>query len=390
MAFPPAKKPTSLLGYHRILSPTAGVRVSPLCLGAMNFGEAWESFLGVCKKDTAFDMMDYFYEQGGNFIDTANGYQNEESETWIGEWMQKKNNRDEIVLATKFTTGFRGQDAPENIKANFQGNHIKSLHISLKHSLKKLRTDYIDLLYVHWWDFTTSIPELMNSLNALVTSGKVLYLGISDTPAWLVVKCNDYARFHGMTQFSVYQGHWSAAYRDFERDILPMVEAEGMGLAPWGALGRGMFKTAEQYNAEDRDGRKMGKQDPKYERIAAKLETIAKEKDTLITSVALAYVMHKAPYVFPIVGGRKVDHLKGNIEALSVKLTQEDIDDIEDAEPFDVGFPLSFLFGYGGQKYRSRMTAQDLNLIKANTHLDSVPKMQHIVPRDAEQLEESK
>ncbi|KAK4890815.1 hypothetical protein LTR27_010516 [Elasticomyces elasticus] len=390
MAFPPAKKPTSLLGYHRILSPTAGVRVSPLCLGAMNFGEAWESFLGVCKKDTAFDMMDYFYEQGGNFIDTANGYQNEESETWIGEWMQKKNNRDEIVLATKFTTGFRGQDAPENIKANLQGNHVKSLHISLKHSLRKLQTDYIDLLYVHWWDFTTSIPELMNSLNALVTSGKVLYLGISDTPAWLVVKCNDYARFHGMTQFSVYQGHWSAAYRDFERDILPMCEAEGMGLAPWGALGRGMFKTAEQYNAEDRDGRKMGKQDPKYERIAAKLETIAKEKDTLITSVALAYVMHKAPYVFPIVGGRKVDHLKGNIEALSVKLTQEEIDDIEDAEPFDVGFPLSFLFGYGGQKYRSRMTAQDLNLIKANTHLDSVPKMKHIVPRDVEQPEERK
>ncbi|KAK3633695.1 hypothetical protein LTR56_014075 [Elasticomyces elasticus] len=391
MAFPPAKKPTSLLGYHRILSPTAGVRVSPLCLGAMNFGEAWESFLGVCKKDTAFDMMDYFYEQGGNFIDTANGYQNEESETWIGEWMQKKNNRDEIVLATKFTTGFRGQDAPENIKANLQGNHIKSLHISLKHSLKKLQTDYIDLLYVHWWDFTTSIPELMNSLNALVTSGKVLYLGISDTPAWLVVKCNDYARFHGMTQFSVYQGHWSAAYRDFERDILPMCEAEGMGLAPWGALGRGMFKTAEQYNAEDRDGRKMGKQDPKYERIAAKLETLAKKKeDTLITSVALAYVMHKAPYVFPIVGGRKVDHLKGNIEALSVKLTQEEIDDIEDAEPFDVGFPLSFLFGYGGQKYRSRMTAQDLNLIKANTNLDTVPKTQHIVPRDADQSEESK
>ncbi|KAK5732088.1 hypothetical protein LTR17_010796 [Elasticomyces elasticus] len=390
MAFPPAKKPTSLLGYHRILSPTAGVRVSPLCLGAMNFGEAWEAFLGVCKKDTAFDMMDYFYEQGGNFIDTANNYQNEESETWIGEWMQKKNNRDEIVLATKFTTGFRGQGAPENIKANFQGNHSKSLHVSVKHSLKKLRTDYIDLLYVHWWDFTTSIPELMNSLNTLVTSGKVLYLGISDTPAWLVVKCNDYARFHGLTQFSVYQGHWSAAFRDFERDILPMVEAEGMGLAPWGALGRGMFKTAEQYNAEDRDGRKMGEQDPKYERIAAKLETLAKKKDTLITSVALAYVMHKAPYVFPIVGGRKVDHLKGNVEALSVKLTQEEIDDIEDAEPFDIGFPLSFLFGYGGQKYRSRMTAQDLNIIKANTNLDTVPKTQHIVPRDAEQLEESK
>ncbi|TKA66471.1 Norsolorinic acid reductase A [Friedmanniomyces simplex] len=384
MAFPPAKKPNSLLGYHRILSPTAGVRVSPLCLGAMNFGEAWKAFLGECSKDTAFEMLDYFYEQGGNFIDTANNYQNEESETWIGEWMQKHGNRDEMVIATKFTTGFRPQDAPENVKANFQGNHAKSLHVSVKHSLKKLQTDYIDLLYVHWWDFTTSVPELMNSLNALVASGKVLYLGISDTPAWLVVKCNDYARFHGLTQFSVYQGHWSAAFRDFERDILPMVEAEGMGLAPWGALGRGMFKPAEQYNAADRDGRKMGAQDPKYERVAAKLETMAGKKGTAITSVALAYVMHKAPYVFPIVGGRKVEHLKGNIEALGVRLTQEEVDEIEDAEPFDVGFPLSFLFGYGGQKYRSRMTAQDLNLIKANTHLDAVPKTQHIVPRENE------
>ncbi|KAK3109231.1 hypothetical protein LTR53_017741 [Teratosphaeriaceae sp. CCFEE 6253] len=357
---------------------------------AMNFGEAWKSFLGECTKETAFDMLDYFYEQGGNFIDTANNYQGEESETWIGEWMQKHSNRDEMVIATKFTTGFRPQNTPEKIKANFQGNHAKSLHVSVKHSLKKLQTDYIDLLYVHWWDFTTSVPELMNSLNALVTSGKVLYLGISDTPAWLVVKCNDYARFHGLTQFSVYQGHWSAAFRDFERDILPMVQHEGMGLAPWGALGRGMFKSAEQYNAADNDGRNSNPQNPKYERIAAKLETLAKKKDTLITSVALAYVMHKAPYVFPIVGGRKVEHLKGNIEALSVKLTQEEIDEIEDAEPFDIGFPLSFLYGFGGgSTYRSRMNAGDSTLIRANTHLDAVPGPGHIVPRDAHQAADS-
>lgn len=153
-----------------------------------------------------------------------------------------------------------------------------------------------------------------------------------------------------------------------------MVESEGMGLAPWGALGRGMFKSAEQYNAEDREGRKMGPQNPKYERIAAKLEKFAKEKNTAITSIALAYVMHKAPYVFPIVGGRKVEHLKGNIEALAVELTQEEIDEIEDAEPFDIGFPLSFLYGYGGATYRSRMTHQNLKLIETNGMLDAVPK----------------
>lgn len=184
-------------------------------------------------------MLDFFWENGGNFIDTANNYQGEESETWIGEWMKARGNRDEMVLATKFTTGYRTVGADEKIKVNFQGNHAKSLRVSVNASLKKLQTDYIDLLYVHWWDFTTSIPELMNSLHNLVTTGKVLYLGISDTPAWVVVKCNDYARFHGLTQFAVYQGHWSAAFRDFERDIIPMVEAEGMALAPWGAIGRG-------------------------------------------------------------------------------------------------------------------------------------------------------
>lgn len=118
-----------------------------------------------------------------------------------------------------------------------------------------------------------------------------------------------------------------------------------MGIAPWGALGRGMFKSAEQWNAADREGRKMGPQNPKYAKIAGKLEEIAKKKSTEITSIALAYVMHKTPYVFPIVGGRKIEHLKGNVEALGVKLSQEEIDEIEDSDEFDVGFPLGFLFG---------------------------------------------
>ena len=127
-----------------------------------------------------------------------------------------------------------------------------------------------------------------------------------------------------------------------------MVEAEGMGIAPWGAIGRGWFKSKEEYQRADREGRKMADQPEKYARIAAKLEEIAnrKGKNVLITSIALAYVMHKAPYVFPIVGGRKVDHLKGNIDALGVKLSQEEIDEIDAAEPFDIGFPMNFLFGY--------------------------------------------
>lgn len=182
----------------------------------------------------------------------------------------------------------------------------------------------------------------MQSLNQLVLAGKVLYLGASDMPAWVVSKANQYARDHGLRQFSVYQGRWSAAQRDFERDIIPMARDEGMALAPWGALGGGNFKTEEQRKAED--GRKVKPSEAQV-KISNALESVAKRKNTIITSVALAYVMHKTPYVFPIVGGRTIDHLKQNIEALTLELTDEDIDEIENAVSFDIGFPNNFYYG---------------------------------------------
>jgi len=346
MAFAPPPPPKTALGRYRILSPTASVRVSPLCLGAMNFGNGWKDVMGECDQKTSEAILDYFYESGGNFIDTANNYQREDSEKWIGEWMKKRGNRDQIILATKFTTAFRAGHGDKEIVANTSGNGTKSLHLSLEASLRKLQTSYIDLLYVHWWDFTCSIPELMQSLNHMVASGKVLYLGISDTPAWIVSKANEYARQNGFRQFSVYQGRWSAEYRDFERDIIPMCKAEGMGLAPWGALGGGNFKSEEQRKSQE--GRKMGAPSPDAIKISKVLEGIAKRKSAAITGVALAYVMHKAPYVFPIVGGRKIEHLKGNIEALTLELSDEDIKEIEGAREFDIGFPNNFLGGPKG------------------------------------------
>jgi aryl-alcohol dehydrogenase-like predicted oxidoreductase len=145
--------------------------------------------------------------------------------------------RDQMVVATKYTSGYRAHANPNAIQSNYTGNNTKSMHLSIEASLKKLRTSYVDILYLHWWDYTASIPEVMKSLNTLCDQGKVLYLGISDTPAWIVSKANQYARDHGLRQFVVYEGKWSAAERDFEREIIPMCEAEGMGLAPWGALG---------------------------------------------------------------------------------------------------------------------------------------------------------
>ncbi|EKD21715.1 uncharacterized protein L3040_004937 [Drepanopeziza brunnea f. sp. 'multigermtubi'] len=344
MAFAQPPAPKTALGYYRMLAPTASVRVSPLCLGAMNFGDSWKDFMGECNKDTTFEILDFFYESGGNFIDTANNYQKEESEIWIGEWMKKRENRDQMVIATKFTTAYRAGYGEKEIIVNSAGNGTKSLHLSLEASLKKLQTSYIDLLYVHWWDFTCSIPELMQSLNHMVASGKVLYLGISDTPAWIVSKANEYARQNCLRQFSVYQGRWSAEHRDFERDIIPMCREEGMGLAPWGALGGGHFKSDAQRNGGD-SARKFGEVSDAAKKISKVLEKIAEAKNTQITSVALAYVMQKTPYVFPIVGGRKIDHLKGNIDGLRLQLTEQEISAIEGANAFDIGFPHNFLAG---------------------------------------------
>ncbi|KAL8800555.1 MAG: hypothetical protein Q9182_005110 [Xanthomendoza sp. 2 TL-2023] len=339
----------------------------------MNFGDAHQELLGSCDKKTSFGILDHFYDHGGNFIDTANNYQNEQSETWIGEWMAARQNRDEMVIATKFTTGI-GFRVNAGIKVNLQGNHAKSLKVSLAASLQKLQTGYIDLLYVHWWDFTTSIPELMQSLHHLVVAGKVLYLGISDTPAWIVSKANQYARDHALTQFSVYQGRWNAAQRDFEREILPMCEAEGMALAPFGALGAGLFKTDEQLQQTAGEGRNLGKPSEETRKISKALEKVAEVKGTAITSVALRYVMHKSPYVFPICGGRKIEHLQGNIEALAVDLTDEEVDEIDAALPFDVGFPMNMLFEMGGGKYNSRMGPSDITLLKTTGLLDVVQR----------------
>lgn len=336
---------------HRQLAPSASVRVSPLCLGAMTFGDSMQHRYGEITKDTAFKMLDAFFAAGGNFIDTANTYQNGESEQWVGEWMAARGVRDQIVLATKYTSGFQMhmKDKGVPIQSNYTGTGSKSMKLSIEASLKKLQTSYIDLFYVHWWDFSTSIPELMHSLNDLIVAGKVLYLGISDTPAWVVSKANQYARDHGLRQFVVYQGMWNAGMRDFERDIIPMCRDEGMGLCPYGTLGQGRFQTREAYAEREKHnpGRNFVPLTEADKKISAVLEKVANKKGNgaTIFSIALVYVIEKTPYVFPIVGGRKVEHIKGNIESLAVTLTEEEIAEIEAGSDFDHGFPHTFLSG---------------------------------------------
>ncbi|ODO06643.1 hypothetical protein I350_04001 [Cryptococcus amylolentus CBS 6273] len=324
-----AAEPKTELGRYRLLSPSAAIRVSPLCLGAMSLGNQWTGFMGAGPDfEESCKLLDTFYEAGGNFIDTANNYQDEQSEMIIGEWMEKRQIRDEIVLATKYTT--YGLDRKEGkfqgIGANYCGNHKKNLRLTVDASLKKLRTDYIDLLYVHWWDYSTSIPELMQSLNDIVKSGKVLYLGISDTPAWIVSQANEYARQHGLAQFVVYQGLWNVSVRDVERDVLPMCRANGMGFAPWGVLGQGKFKSPEELKkqANWRGGAPPSEKDIK---LTKALQEVADQVGggAKAATVALAWSRQMFTDCYPI--------------ALKIELTPEQVTKLSQASDFDYGFP---------------------------------------------------
>ncbi|CAI4971164.1 CFC_HP_G0013910.mRNA.1.CDS.1 [Saccharomyces cerevisiae] len=348
--FKPLPEPPTELGRLRVLSKTAGIRVSPLILGGASIGDAWSGFMGSMNKEQAFELLDAFYEAGGNCIDTANSYQNEESEIWIGEWMKSRKLRDQIVIATKFTGDYKKYEVGGGKSANYCGNHKHSLHVSVRDSLRKLQTDWIDILYVHWWDYMSSIEEVMDSLHILVQQGKVLYLGVSDTPAWVVSAANYYATSHGKTPFSIYQGKWNVLNRDFERDIIPMARHFGMALAPWDVMGGGRFQSKKAMEERKKNGEGLrtfvgGPEQTELEvKISEALNKIAEEHGTeSVTAIAIAYVRSKAKNVFPLVGGRKIEHLKQNIEALSIKLTPEQIEYLESIVTFDVGFPKSLI-----------------------------------------------
>lgn len=377
--------PNTPLARHRQLAPSASVRVSPLCLGAMTFGDNQRDRYGECSKEDAFSILDHFYSQGGNFIDTANGYQHGQSEEWLGEWMTSRGNRDDLVLATKYTTGYKLNQS-DRLQSNYGGNGTKSMKLSVEASLKKLQTTYIDVLYLHWWDYSTSIEEVMQSLNDLVVSGKVHYLGVSDTPAWVVAKANQYARMAGLRQFVVYQGMWNAAMRDFERDIIPMCHNEGMGLAPYGVLNQGRFQTEEGFKARENHnpGRKFVKISERDKKVSKVLEDVSGKKKVKLLDVALAYVRQKSPYVFPIVGARKLEHIQDSIAALHVSLTDKEIEDIDASHDFDPGFPHTFLSGtlFNDEVPRGASAPGDVWLTKMLGSFDWVEKPKPIASNE--------
>jgi len=308
----------------------SGLRVSELCLGTMTFGDDWG--WGAAKEESR-KMFDAFAEAGGNFIDTANNYTNGTSEKFVGEFT--KADRDHFVIATKYTLNENATDP------NFGGNHRKNMRRSVEGSLKRLDTDHIDLLWLHMWDGMTPVEEVMRALDDLVRAGRVLYIGISDTPAWVVSQANTLADLRGWTRFVAYQGLYSLASRAPERDILPMTQAMEMAYLPWGILEGG--EITGKYNAPSDEPKRSSDTSERIKTIAAVLLELADETTHTPSQIAINWVRQRPFPMIPILGARSEAQLRDNLGSLDFELTAEQIERLNAASPIDLGFPHSFL-----------------------------------------------
>jgi len=314
------------------LMGNSGLRVSELALGAMTFGaKDW----GVDQEESR-RVYDGFREAGGNFIDTANIYSEGRSETFLGEFMAEE--RERIVLATKYTGPTRSRDI------NAAGNSRKVMMDSVHASLRRLKTDYIDLFWVHARDFSTPIEEVMRGLDDLVRQGKVLYVGISDTPAWEVSRANTLAELRGWTAFVGLQIRYSLLDRAAERDLLPMAKALDLSVTPWDTLGSGIL--TGKYNRDSTtEGRAAlrGQVKDKQLAIAEEVVKVADELGRTPAQVALNWVRQGLGVIVPLVGAKTREQLDDNLGCLEFELEADQKKRLDDASRIELGFPHDFL-----------------------------------------------
>jgi aryl-alcohol dehydrogenase-like predicted oxidoreductase len=334
----------SSLDTYRLLG-RSGLRVSPLALGTMTFGTDWG---WGSDKDESRQIFDAYLDRGGNFIDTANQYTNGTSEQLIGEFAAGI--RERLVLATKYTLLTRPGDP------NSGGNHRKNMVRSVEASLQRLNTDYIDLLYLHVWDSTTPVEEILRAMDDLVRAGKVLYVGISDTPAWQVARMQAIADLRGWSPLIALQIEYSLIERTVERDLVPMAAELGLGVIPWSPLGSGVL--TGKYTRADLDAG-AGSGDPVGTRknvaasagslterglaIADVVKDVATEIGATPAQVAIAWTLRNPAVSSPIIGARTPAQLADNLGALDVRLTDAQVDALEQASAIELGFPHDLL-----------------------------------------------
>ena len=319
----------------------------------MTFGEDWG---WGTPKDDCRKIYEAFREAGGNFFDTANVYTNGSSETLLGEFIA--GHRESVVLATKYSNAPPGKDP------NAAGNHRKSMMQAVEGSLRRLKTDYIDLYWLHIWDAITPVDEVMHSFDDLTRQGKILYAGVSNAPAWWIARANTLAELRGWNRFAGLQVEYSLIERTVERELLPMSKALGLGVTAWSPLAGGWL--SGKYFEDRKTGGRLDEQqwrdnalevNERSRAIVAEVATVARETGRSSAQVALAWLRHRDMPVTPIIGARKIEQLKDNLSSLDLNLTADQRERLATVSRIHMGFPHDFLnkelvqaFSFGGLK----------------------------------------
>jgi len=341
---------------HYVTLGRSGLRVSPFCLGAMTFGEdlGWGSSV-----EASASIIDRYLDRGGNFIDTANVYTHGHSEKIIGDHLAKdRSRRDRIVLATKFFGGMFPGDP------NSGGGNRKAIINSAENSLRRLQTDYIDLYWMHAWDATTPIEETLRAVDDLVKSGKVRYLGFSDTPAWKCAEAQTIAGFRGWAPLVALQIEYSLLERTVEGELVPMARELGLGITPWSPLKSGVLSgkyTRQNHGSQkaDRGAWAEGNLGEKAYAIIDELIDTAKEIDSTPARIALAWLAQKPGVSSIILGARSKEQLDDNLSAAGVTLPASRIQKLDDLSKPSLDFPADMLgivpsFAYAGTTINGR------------------------------------
>ncbi|GAB3148408.1 aldo/keto reductase [Amycolatopsis stemonae] len=331
------------LDTYRLLG-RSGLRVSPLALGTATFGTEWGWGAG---RDDARKLFDTYVERGGNFVDTAVTYTDGSAERLLGEFARDR--RESLVLATKYTTLRRPGDP------NSGGPHRKSLFSSVEASLRQLGTDYLDLLYLHVWDFTTPVEEILRGLDDLVRQGKVLYVAMSNVPAWEVSRMQAIADLRGWAPLVALQIEYNLANRAAERDLIPMARAMGLGVTPYsplaGGLLTGKYRRADLTSANVADGTRksfnsgIGLLTERTLGIADVVREVAADLGRTPAQVGLAWTLLNPAVTAPILGARTPAQLEDNLGALEVTFTDAQVARLGEAASIDLGYPHEQLAG---------------------------------------------
>lgn len=311
----------------------SGLRVSELCLGTMTFGEDWG--WGASKQESK-KIFDAFAEAGGNFIDTSCNYTNGTSESFVGEFV--KGERDRFVIATKYSLRVGKGHAAD---PNYGGNSRKSMVRNVEQSLQRLNTDYIDLLYLHMWDFMTPVDEVLQSVHHLIASGKVLYFAFSDTPAWVVSYALAKADDFGWSRPVALQVPYSILDRGVERAELPMAREHGLAVPTWGMLESGVL--TGKYSTPFDEPRRESDVDERGLKAGEAVAKVAREAGCSPAQVAINWVRQKPGNIIPILGCRTLAQAKDNLACLNFQLSDSHMEELDALAEFKLGFPLGFL-----------------------------------------------